>query len=308
MGLPDGAPGALARQEAPRAAGRLSRASAGTGRWSELVRRLRRSHGALIGLVLLVLLAAVAIAAPVVAPYDPIRISDNALFSPGLPYLLGTDQYGRDIFSRIVFGTRISLVIGLISVGIAASIGVTIGLLAGYYGGWTDGLLMWLINVMLAVPGILLALAIVTIRGQPNLANLMVAVGIAGIPTYARLVRGSVLAAKENLYIDAARVVGAPTRLILTRHLLPNVFAPVIVAATLGTGTAILAAAALSFLGLGSQPPSPEWGRMLSEGRAYLRDQWWISTFPGLAIVVTVLAMNLLGDGLRDALDPRLKL
>lgn len=283
-------------------------AAASSGRWTELLRRLRRGHGALVGLVLLGLLVFVAMAAPLIAPYNPIRISDNALFSPGMPYLFGTDQYGRDIFSRIVYGTRISLVIGLISVGIAASIGVTIGLLAGYYGGWIDAGLMWLINVMLAVPGILLALAIVTIRGQPNLANLMVAVGIAGIPTYARLVRGSVLAAKENLYVDAARVVGAPTRLILMRHLLPNVFAPVIVAATLGTGTAILAAAALSFLGLGSQPPAPEWGRMLSEGRAYLRDQWWISTFPGLAIVVTVLAMNLLGDGLRDALDPRLKL
>lgn len=278
-----------------------------SGRWTDLRRRLRRSYGALAGLFLLGLLVIVALVAPLIAPYNPIRVSDDALFSPGLPYLFGTDQYGRDIFSRILFGTRISLVIGLISVGIAASVGVTIGLLAGYYGGWTDAALMWLINVMLAVPGILLALAIVTIRGQPNLANLMIAVGIAGIPTYARLVRGSVLAAKENLYVDAARVVGAPTRLIMTRHLLPNVVAPVIVAATLGTGTAILAAAALSFLGLGSQPPSPEWGRMLSEGRAYLRDQWWISTFPGLAIVLTVLAMNLLGDGLRDALDPRLK-
>ena len=154
---------------------------------------------------------------------------------------------------------------------------------------------------------LLLALAIVTIRGKPSLTNLMIAVGISGIPTYARLVRGSVLAAKEHVYVDAAKVTGAPTRVILIRHILPNVIAPVIVAATLGTGTAILAAASLSFLGLGSQPPSPEWGRMLSEGRGYLRDQWWISTFPGVAIMLTVLAMNLLGDGLRDALDPRLR-
>lgn len=286
---------------------RVELARLGVGRWRVFWRRLRQGKGAPIGLAILLVLLVLALAAPLLAPFDPIKVSDQALYSPGMPYLLGTDQYGRDIFSRLLYGTRISLVIGLIAVGIAASLGVTIGLLAGYYGGWVDGLLMWLINVMLAVPGILLALAIVTIRGTPNLTNLMIAVGIAGVPTYARLVRGSVLAAKENLYVDAARVVGAPTRVILTRHLLPNVIAPVIVAATLGTGAAILAAAALSFLGLGSQPPSPEWGRMLSEGRAYLRDQWWISTFPGLAIMLTVLGMNLLGDGLRDALDPRLK-
>jgi len=268
---------------------------------------LRQSKGAMVGLVILAILVVVSLAAPLLAPFDPIKVTDNALFSPGSPYFLGTDQYGRDILSRLIFGARISLTIGLISVGIAATFGVTIGLLAGYYGGWVDALLMYVINVMLAVPGILLALAIVTIRGKPSLTNLMIAVGISGIPTYARLVRGSVYAAKENVYVDAARVTGAPTRIILTRHILPNVIAPVIVAATLGTGTAILAAASLSFLGLGSQPPSPEWGRMLSEGRSYLRDQWWISTVPGLAIMLTVLAMNLLGDGLRDALDPRLR-
>jgi peptide/nickel transport system permease protein len=286
---------------------RIALPTASIGRGRALWRRLRQSKGALVGIAILAVLAVVAVAAPLLAPFDPIKISDNALFSPGSPYFFGTDQYGRDILSRIISGARISLTIGLISVGIAATFGVTIGLLAGYYGGWVDANLMYVINVMLAVPGILLALAIVTIRGNPNLTNLMIAVGIAGIPTYARLVRGSVLAAKENVYVDAARVSGAPTRIILVRHLLPNVIAPVIVATTLGTGTAILAAASLSFLGLGSQPPSPEWGRMLSEGRGYLRDQWWISTFPGLAIMLTVLAMNLLGDGLRDALDPRLR-
>lgn len=278
---------------------------AAQARWRTFWRRLRRSKGSLVGLAILAVLLIAALGAPLLAPFEPIKITDDALFSPGFPYLLGTDQYGRDILSRLLHGARISLIIGLISVGIAASCGVVIGLVAGYYGRWVDGLLMWIINVMLAVPGILLALAIVTIRGEPSLGNLMVAVGISGIPTYARLVRGSVLAAKENLYVDAARVIGAPTRVILYRHLLPNVIAPVIVATTLGTGTAILAAASLSFLGLGSQPPSPEWGRMLSEGRGYLRDQWWISTGPGLAIMLTVLAMNLLGDGLRDALDPR---
>ncbi len=283
----------------------LQTVRAAQGRWRTFWRRLRRSKGSLVGLAILTVLVIAALGAPLFAPFDPIKVTDNALFSPGFPYLLGTDQYGRDILSRLLHGARISLIIGLISVGIAASCGVVVGLVAGYYGGWIDGLLMWIINVMLAVPGILLALAIVTIRGEPSLANLMVAVGISGIPTYARLVRGSVLAAKENLYVEAARVIGAPTRTILFRHLLPNVIAPVIVATTLGTGTAILAAASLSFLGLGSQPPSPEWGRMLSEGRGYLRDQWWISTGPGIAIMLTVLAMNLLGDGLRDALDPR---
>jgi peptide/nickel transport system permease protein len=241
------------------------------------------------------------------APYDPIQINpEHYLYTPGYPYWFGTDQYGRDVLSRVLYGSRVSLIIGFISVGIAATIGVVIGLVSGYFGRWVDSLLMRLVDVMLAFPGILLALAIVSMLG-PNLRNVMIAVGIAGIPTYARLTRGSVLSAREALYIEAARVIGVPDGTILRRHILPNVVAPVIVAATLGTGGAILAAAALSFLGLGAQPPTAEWGRMLADGRQYLRDQWWIATFPGLAIMVTVLAMNMLGDGLRDALDPRLK-
>jgi len=257
--------------------------------------------------VLLVFLIFTALLAPLLAPYDPIELNaQDYLQSPRAEHLFGTDQYGRDIFSRVIFGTRISLFIGLISVGIALIVGVLIGLVAGYYGGLLDSFLMRLIDVMLAFPGILLALAIVSILG-PSLVNLMVAVGISSIPTYARLTRGSVLATRGELYVEAARVIGVPNRLILSRHILPNVVAPIIVAATLGVGAAILWAAALSFLGLGSQPPEPEWGRMLSEGRQYLRTQWWIATFPGLAIMVTVLAMNMLGDGLRDALDPRLR-
>ena len=275
--------------------------------WIEFMRRLARSKGAVAGLVILLLLVIIALLAPLISPFDPIKIdTSHYLYSPGSPYFFGTDQYGRDVFSRVLYGSRISLVIGLISVGIASVIGVTVGLVSGYYGGWVDSILMRLIDVMLAFPGILLALGIVSMLG-PSLRNVMIAVGISSVPTYARLTRGSVLSARTELYVDAAHVTGVPNRLILYRHILPNVVAPVIVAATLGVGAAILWAAALSFLGLGAQPPTAEWGRMLSDGRQYLRDQWWIATFPGLAIMVTVLAMNMLGDGLRDALDPRLK-
>lgn len=276
-------------------------------RWDDFLHRFTRSKGAIAGFAILLLLVLTAIFAPLIAPFEPTKVdATKALYSPGIPYLFGTDPYGRDIFSRVVFGSRISLVIGLISVGIALIAGVATGLVAGFYGRWIDSLLMRIVDIMLAFPGILLALAIVSILG-PSMPNLMIAVGISSIPEYARLTRGSVLSARESLYVDAARVVGVPNRTILWRHLLPNVVTPVIVAASLGVGAAILIAAALSFLGLGAQPPTPEWGRMLSDGRAYLQSQWWISTFPGIAIMLTVLATNMLGDGLRDALDPRLK-
>jgi peptide/nickel transport system permease protein len=272
----------------------------------EVARRLARNRGALGGLVMLACIGLVAALAPVIARFDPIGIDTaRGLYSPGLPFLFGSDQYGRDVFSRVVFGSRVSLTVGPIAVAIALVPGVAVGLLAGYYGRWVDVLLMRIVDVMLAFPGILLALGIVAVLG-PSLTSLMVAVGISSIPTYARLTRGSVLAARENLYVDAARAIGANDGAILLRHILPNVVAPIIVVATLGVGSAILIAATLSFLGLGSQPPTPEWGRMLSEGRQYLREQWWIATFPGLAIMLTVLALNMLGDGLRDALDPRL--
>jgi peptide/nickel transport system permease protein len=278
------------------------------GRRPGVARRLGRAPGALGGLVLLVLIVLAALLADVIAPFDPIRIDPaHALYSPGVPYLFGSDQFGRDVLSRVVFGARVSLMVGPIAVGIALAPGVAIGLLAGFYGRWVDGVLMRVVDVMLAFPGILLALGIVAVLG-PSLTSLMVAVGISSIPTYARLTRGGVLAARGQLYVDAARVIGASDATILVRHILPNVVAPIIVVATLGVGSAILIAATLSFLGLGSQPPTPEWGRMLSEGRQYLREQWWIATFPGLAIMLTVLALNMLGDGLRDALDPRLKL
>ena len=272
-----------------------------------VARQLRRHKGAFAGLLVLLLLSLVALSAPLLAPYDPLKVqARKALRPPSGEFFLGTDQYGRDVLSRTLYGTRISLLVGCISVSIATVCGLLIGLVAGYYGGMVDNLCMRCMDIMLAFPGILLALAIVSILG-PSLANLMIAVGISAIPAYARLVRGAVLSAKQNLYVEAARVVGCSSGTILFRHILPNVAAPVIVLCTLGMGSAILAAAALSFLGLGSQPPTPEWGRMLSEGRAYLREHWWIATTPGLAILITVLATNLLGDGLRDALDPRLK-
>jgi len=269
--------------------------------------RLLRDRGAVAALVILVLIIASAMLAPLLPMADPIQVdSPHALYSPGSPYLFGSDQYGRDVFSRVIYGGRISLLVGPIAVIIALVPGVAVGLIAGYYGRWVDTLLMRIIDVMLAFPGILLALGVVAVLG-PSLTSLMIAVGISTIPTYARLTRASVLTARENLYVDAARVVGAPDLEILLRHILPNVVAPIIVISTLGVGAAILVAATLSFLGLGSQPPTPEWGRMLSEGRQYLREQWWIATFPGLAIMLTVLALNVLGDGLRDVLDPRLR-
>lgn len=276
--------------------------------WARALPRIRRHKGAMLGMAIVAALVLVAVGQGLLAPQSPTKIDIvAALHAPERAHWMGTDQYGRDVYSRVVHGSGISLVVGFISVGIAAIAGTTVGLLAGFYGGRVDGILMRIIDVMLAFPGILLALAIVSVLG-PSLRNLMIAVGISNIPFYARLVRGSVLVAKEQLYVEAARVVGVPISVILVRHILPNIVAPIIVAATLGMGGAILAAAALSFIGLGSQPPTPEWGRMLAEGRDYLRDAWWISTFPGMAIMLTVLGVNMLGDGLRDVLDPRLRI
>ena len=272
-----------------------------------VARRLARQRGAMVGAAILAALALMAVGAPGLASRDPIRTAPReALQLPGARYFLGTDQFGRDVASRVLHGARLSLTVGLIAVGIAVGVGAPIGLVSGFYGGRLDVFAMRVMDVLLAFPGILLALAIVAVL-SPGLGNVMIAVGLAAVPTYARLTRASVLSARELLYVEAARAMGGRDRFILARYILPNVVAPLIVTSTLGLGTAILSAAALSFLGLGSPPPTPEWGRMLSEGRDYLREAWWISTFPGLAIMLTVLAMNLLGDGLRDVLDPRLK-
>ncbi len=272
-----------------------------------VLKRLRKSRGALIGAVMLLCLVSLAILAPKVSPYDPIKMSPReSLRPPSNKHLMGTDDLGRDIATRVLFGARISLMVGVIAVGLGGSIGIIIGLIAGYYGGSFDLVVMRIIDIMLAFPGILLALVIMTLLG-PSLTNIMIAVGVSDVPLYVRLVRGCVISAKENEYVEAARALGCRKGIIMFRHILPNVIAPFIVVSTLEVANAILTAAALSFLGMGAQPPTPEWGAMVSEGRRYIRTAWWMITFPGLMIMVSVLAINLLGDGLRDALDPRLK-
>lgn len=268
---------------------------------------LRQNTGAVIGLVTLAVLILIALLAPVITQYDPIIINPpDRLQSPSMDHWLGTDPFGRDLYTRVVYGARISLPIGIIAVVISASFGIALGLVSGYYRGVTDSIIMRLIDVMLAFPGILLALVVVAILG-PNLRNVMIAVGIGGIPRYTRLVRGSVLASRELQYVEAARVVGVPDHTLLIRHILPNVIAPAVILSTLSVGSAIISAAGLSFLGLGAQPPTPEWGAMLADGRQFLRTDPWVTTVPGIAIMLTVLSVNLFGDGLRDILDPRFR-
>jgi peptide/nickel transport system permease protein len=269
--------------------------------------RLRHIPGAMLGLALLLLLIAMAIFAPLLTPYDISSPDLRASLSPpNSDHWFGTDDFGRDIFTRVLYGGRISLTVGLIALAIGAGLGTLIGLVSGFYGRRIDAILMWFIDVLLAFPGILLALLVVSILGV-ELRNVMLAVGVSMIPRFARLVRGTVLSARENLYVDAARVIGVPESRVLVRHVLPNVISSVIVLSTLSLGTAIIIASGLSFLGLGAKPPSPEWGAMLSDGRQFIQRQWWIATFPGVAILLTVIAVNLIGDGLRDALDPRMK-
>jgi peptide/nickel transport system permease protein len=257
------------------------------------------------GGALLFLIALAAFGVPQLVLIDPFKQSlRDSLLAPGTPdHWLGTDHLGRDILLRLIDGARVSLTIGFISVGISVSLGGLAGLGAGYFGGRLDSVLMRLMDMQLAFPGILAALVIVTVLGN-GINQAMIAVGIASIPKYARIVRGSTLAIKHSLFVDAARSVGASDRRILFMHIVPNVIGPVITLATMGLATAILAAASLSFLGLGAQPPTPEWGLMLSEARRYIRVAWWLSVFPGVAIMLTVIAINLLGDGVRDALDP----
>nr|WP_085506708.1 nickel transporter permease [Thalassobacillus devorans] len=275
--------------------------------WLDSLSRVIKSKTSLIGLVIITLLIVVAIFAPQIATHSP---TDQSIIdryqSPSSEHLLGTDELGRDIFSRIVYGSRITIQIGVITVGISMIVGVFLGAVAGFFGRWVDQIIMRLIDIMMAFPSILLAIALVAVLGK-SLTNAMIAVGIVGVPHFARIVRSTVLSVKETEYIEASRVIGAKNGRILFSHVLPNCLAPIIVQATLTIGTAILDAAGLSFLGLGAQPPLPEWGAMLSDGRSALQTAPWVVMFPGFAILLVVLGFNLLGDGLRDALDPRLK-
>lgn len=275
-------------------------------RW--LLGRFLRSFNIAVGSVILSVMILLAVFAPVISSYDPVAVTPALrLQEPSSAHFFGTDDFGRDVFTRIAYGARLSLLVGAISVALAATLGVTLGLAAGYFGGWLDALIMRLVDVILAFPGILLALVIVAILGR-SLPNVMIAVGISAIPVYARMARGNTLSLKTTDYVTAARAIGAPNHRIIARHIFPNILAPLIVIATNGVAGAIISGAALSFLGLGAQPPTPEWGIMLSEGRVYLRNAWWVTTFPGMAIMVTVMAINLMGDGLRDILDPRLRI
>ena len=278
--------------------------------WKEVWVRLKRNKMAVVGLVILIILVFLAIFANVIADYDTVVIKQNLqrghrLAPPSSAHIFGTDEFGRDIFARIIHGARVSLKVGIISVSLSILWGGTLGAIAGYYSK-LDNYIMRIMDIFLAVPSILLAIAIVSALG-PSMLNLMIAISISSVPRYARIVRASVLTIKDQEFIEAARATGSSNFRIIYRHIIPNSLAPVIVQGTLGVSSAILSTAGLSFIGLGIQPPAPEWGAMLSGGRQYLRTAWWVTTFPGVTIMITIFALNLLGDGLRDALDPRLK-
>jgi peptide/nickel transport system permease protein len=259
----------------------------------------------MLGLAIIIVLVATAALAPVIRPHDPTAMGiGGRLEGPSRAYPFGTDKFGRDLFSRVMSGSRLTLLLGVIAVGISCSVGSVLGLTAGYFGGWLDNIIMRGVDVMFSFPDILIALSVVALLG-PSLRNAMIAVGISAIPWYARLVRGTVLVEHEKQYFEAAQALGASHLRLMVRHILPNILPPILVVATLGFSTAVLSAAALSFLGLGAQPPTPEWGLELALGRDFIRSAWWIMAFPGLAIAITVLGFNLLGDGLREALDPR---
>lgn len=268
--------------------------------------RLRRRPAAVIGGVIILAFVTIAVLAPLIAPMDPNEISNNRRAAPSLDHWFGTDELGRDVLSRVIYGAQISLRVGLVSISIALVGGSILGVVAALSGGWIDGVIMRFTDIMLAFPGILLAIAIIAVLG-PSIFNVMIAVGIEAIPVYARTARASTLTVKELEYVVGAHALGAGRMQIIGRHILPNIAAPLIVLATVGVAGSILAAAGLSYLGLGAQAPTSEWGAMLSSSRTYLRDSWWMATFPGLAIMIVVLALNLFGDGLRDILDPRMQ-
>ena len=302
----EGASGEPGRVPATMVAAESGNEAAETGRSNLAIvrRKFLRSPGAIVGALVVGAIACAALLAPVLAHADP--LAQNLALQTAPPSLLhpmGTDKLGRDVFSRILYGARISIRIGFVAVGLAITLGTAIGALAGYARGRVDDVLMGAMDVMLAFPPIILAIGITTILG-PSITNLMIAVGVVYIPQYARLARSSVLAVKETEFVEAARALGASSAVILGRHILPNILAPLLVQATLGIATAELEAAGLSYLGLGARPPAPEWGAMLSDARDYWLSAPWALVFPGLSITALVLGFNVLGDGLRDSLDP----
>jgi peptide/nickel transport system permease protein len=277
--------------------------------WKRVLNGLLHNRSAQLGGVLVIVFLVAALLGPIVVPYDATRDSDlpNKLQPPSAEHIMGTDNLGRDIAIRILHGARVSLTVSLVSVTLSLLIGVFLGELAGFSGGVIDSIIMRLMDIVLAFPGLLLAIVIVAFLG-PGLRNAMIAIGIIGIPSYARLSRSMAISIREEEYIEATRALGSSTWRNLFRHVLPNSLAPIIVQTTLSLGTAVIETAALGFLGLGQQPPFPEWGKMLAESQRFLlTGSWWALVFPGLAIVLTVLGFNLLGDGLRDVLDPRMK-
>jgi peptide/nickel transport system permease protein len=285
----------------------LDKRSKPQSEWRVVMRQLRRNRMAMIGAAILIIEIVLAIGAPIIAPFDPLDQNPRAaLQAPSREHLMGTDDTGRDLFSRVIWGARISLRVGIVSVLIGGGIGIMLGVIAGFRGGWLDNVIMRFIDLLLAFPGILLALGIIAILG-PGLSNVMLAVGISSIPGYTRVARGSTLALREREFVTSARSIGAKDRRIMLRYILPNVLPPLVVLATLGIAGAILTAAGLSFIGLGAVPPTPEWGAILTLGRKYINQAWWYTTFPGIAIMITVLGINMLGDALRDALDPKLR-
>jgi peptide/nickel transport system permease protein len=276
------------------------------GPWALALETLLRDRTAMFGACLIALLVGLAIAAPLVAS-DPLdQDLANTLRPPSAEHLFGTDEYGRDVLSRVLHGARLSLTIGFIAVSISIALGLPIGLLAGYAGGLTETLIMRAMDLVLAFPPLLLVLVVVAILGT-GLENAMIAIGFAAVPDYVRLVRASTVSAMHEDYVTASRSVGCSPIRIMRVHLLPNVMSPLLVVSTLRLATAILVGSTLGFLGLGAQPPTPEWGVMLANAAIYVRDAWWLSTFPGLAVLLAVLGMNLLGDGVRDAVDPKLR-
>ena len=281
----------------------LPEESPGARAWRRLIRR----RSAVFGLAILILFVLIALFAPLIAPYDPVQQAWTAIRRPpSLQHWFGTDESGRDLFSRVIFGARASLLAGVVSISIALSLGVPVGLLAGYGGKWTDAVISRITDAMLACPFLILAIALAAFLG-PSLTNAMIAIGVTATPIFVRLTRGQTLAAKVEDYVEAARAVGNPHWRIALRHVLPNIVPPLLVQASLAIAGAIIAEAALSFLGLGQQPPSPSWGSMLNSAQRFIAQAPWMAFWPGFAIFFAVLSFNLLGDGLRDALDPRHK-